>query len=389
MKQLFRKKYFCYIMATVILSLAHFSHAGQDALEIKNGSEGKWKRNPELSLEFVRTIGELDSDDENFLFFRPADIAFDKEGNIYVLDAGNHRVQKFSQDGTFISSFGRKGQGPGEFQMPLSIDCDEKGRIFIPDAHNQRISIYSSNGTLIESLNMHERIVGPIRLIKDGRLLMGTGGIRSISLGDPKGPKKLPKYLNILDSSGTLQSNFGEKFNFKDMILNSVGNDYDFAVDGAGNIYSAFKYQNRIEKFSLEGMLLWQASREIGYSTKPAKKRSDTKISGNQISVSIPRMNQCSNGIAVDEKGRVWVVGLKRQDIEAAASESSNSREKQDKHFAKTDIFQLELYDDDGILLYKFPLTQYVDGIRCHSNKIYLLDANRTAQFFEYRIIER
>jgi sugar lactone lactonase YvrE len=378
MKQLSWKKYSRYLIVAVVIIFVHSSYAEQDALEIKNGSVGRWNENLELSLEFVRTIGEVDADDENLLFYRPSDIAFDKKGNIYVLDAGNHRVQKFSQDGTFISSFGRQGQGPGEFQMPLSIDCDGNGQLYLPDAHNQRISIFSPDGTLVESLNMREHMAGPIRVLKDGRFLMGTGGIRSISLGDPKGPKELPKYLKILDSSGTLQSSFGEKFHYKDMILNSVGNDYDFDVDKDGNIYSAFKYQNRIEKFSKEGRKLWQVSRELGYSTKPPKERSDTKVSGNQVSVSIPRMNQCSNGIAVDEKGRVWVVGLKRQDIEAESSGSSD-----------TDIFQLELYNGDGILLYKFPLTQYVDGIRCYKDKIYLLDANRNAQFFEYRIIEK
>lgn len=52
------------------------------------------------------------------------------------------------------------------------------------------------------------------------------------------------------------------------MTLNSVGNNYDFDVDKDGNIYSAFKYQNRIEKFSKEGRKFWQVSRELGYSTK-------------------------------------------------------------------------------------------------------------------------
>ncbi len=389
MKYLIWKRFYSCLIASAILVLANPSYSGQDVAEIKNGSVGKWKDSPKLSLEFMRTIGETDSADENMLFYKPADIAFDRVGNIYVLDAGNHRVQKFSPDGKFISSFGRKGQGPGEFQMPMSIDCDKKGRIYIPDAHNQRIGVFAPDESLIESLNMHEHMAGPIRLLKDGFMLMGTGGILSISLGDPKDLKELPKYLKLLDPTGTVRATLGEKYNYKDMMLNSVGNDYDFDVDLDGNIYSAFKYQNRIEKFNPEGRLLWKASRELGYRTKPPKKRSETKISGNQISVSIPQMNQCSNGIAVDENGRVWVVGLQRPNIEIKPSGSPDSREKQDGDSSKTDIFQLELYDSDGILLYKFPLTHYVNDIRCHKDKIYLLDADHRAQFFEYRIIEK
>ena len=246
MKQLIRKRLVICLISAVVLVLAGPSYPEQDAAEIKNGKVGSWKKNSRLSLEFVRAIGETESDDENLLFYEPADIAFDQEGNIYVLDAGNHRVQKFSADGKFISSFGRKGQGPGEFQMPLSIDLDKNGRIYIPDAHNQRIGIFAPDGTLIESLNIHEQMAGPIRLLKDGFMLMGTGGIRSISLGDPKGSKELPKYIKILDSSGTLQSSFGEKLNYNDMLLNSVGNDYGFDIDQDGNIFSAFKYKNRL-----------------------------------------------------------------------------------------------------------------------------------------------
>lgn len=389
MKHTTGKRIFLFLIAASVTVLSLQSYPDQSAEEIKNGKIGKWKDNPQISLEFVRTIGETLSDDDKMLFYKPADIAFDGEGNIYVLDAGNHRVQKFSNDGKFISSFGRKGQGPGEFQMPLSIDCDEKGWLYISDAYNMRIGVYGSDGTLIETLGMHENRAGPIRLMKDGLMLMGTGGIRSISLGDPKASEDLPKYLKVLDPGGIVKFTFGEKFNFKDMILNSVGNDYDFDIDRDGNIYSAFKYQNRIEKFSSSGKLLWQASRELGYSTKPPKERSDTKVSGNQVSVSIPRMNQCSNGIALDDVGRVWVVGIKRQNIEVDSSNSRDPKEKLEEDSSATDLFQLELYDSDGILLHKFPLTHYVDGIRCHGDKIYLLDKNHTAQFFEYRILEK
>jgi hypothetical protein len=378
----------CLITALVVL-LAYPLYSGQDAPVIKNGKLGKWKESPKLSLEFVRTIGEMDSDDENLLFYKPADIAFDREGNMYVLDAGNHRVQKFDADGKFISSFGRKGQGPGEFQMPVSIDCDQKGRIYIPDAHNQRIGVFDLDGSLIESLSMREQTAGPVRLFKDGRMAMGSGGMRSISLRDPKGKKELPKYMKILDPGGAVQFTFGEKYNYKDMILNSVGNDYDFDVDREENVYASFKYQNRIEKFDPSGNLLWQASRELDYNTKPPKERSDTKISGDQVSVSIPRMNQCSNGIAVDEKGRVWVVGLKSQTVDIESVESSDPEEDQKEDSLETDVFQLEVYDSDGVLLHKFPLTQYVDGIRCHKDKIYLLDADHRAQFFEYKVIEK
>ena len=59
-------------------------------------------------------IGELETEDENIAFHIPSDIVIDEQGNIYILDSGNHRIQKFDPEGNYLASFGRKGQGPGE-----------------------------------------------------------------------------------------------------------------------------------------------------------------------------------------------------------------------------------------------------------------------------------
>ena len=100
---------------------------------IKNRKTGKWGKNPKVEMEFVKTIGDIESEDDNVLFYMPSDIAFDNQGNIYVLDSGNHRIQKFSADGKYIASIGRKGQGPAEFQYPSSLDVDSKGYIYVSE----------------------------------------------------------------------------------------------------------------------------------------------------------------------------------------------------------------------------------------------------------------
>ena len=48
-----------------------------------------------------------------------------------MTDSGNHRIQKFSPDGEFLSSYGRKGQGPGEFQIMGGVAVDAKKRIWV------------------------------------------------------------------------------------------------------------------------------------------------------------------------------------------------------------------------------------------------------------------
>ena len=85
---------------------------------------GKWGRDLPIKIELVRTIGDIDTLDENLAFNMPSDIVMNDDGNIYILDAGNCRVQKFDSEGKFLASFGREGQGPGEFNSPSSLDFD-------------------------------------------------------------------------------------------------------------------------------------------------------------------------------------------------------------------------------------------------------------------------
>ena len=57
-------------------------------------------------------------------FMVPHSMAFDSEGNIYVTDVNNHRIQKFTSDGEFITKWGTEGNGDGEFSSPEGIDVD-------------------------------------------------------------------------------------------------------------------------------------------------------------------------------------------------------------------------------------------------------------------------
>ena len=63
----------------------------------------------------------MDGNDPNQRFYRTTGIDIDAEGNLWVLDAGNHRIQVFSAEGDFIRSLGREGQGPGELEQPSQL----------------------------------------------------------------------------------------------------------------------------------------------------------------------------------------------------------------------------------------------------------------------------
>ena len=137
-------------------------------------------------------------------------------------------------------------------------------------------------------------------------MIMGRGGSPfSFSMASFEENKELPKIIRFLNSDGDVERDFGEQRNYKDVLVNRVGNRFHFVIDKDKNTYVAFDYQNRIEKYSPDGKALWKADRELNYSTDPPKTKSDIKRSGGMVSMREPKTKRCSGGIAVDKKGRI------------------------------------------------------------------------------------
>jgi streptogramin lyase len=74
-------------------------------------------------------------------------------GDIFVADGHggdtNARIVKFSRDGTFIKAWGKKGSGPGEFNVPHSLAMDSSGRLFVGDRANSRVQIFDQDGKFL------------------------------------------------------------------------------------------------------------------------------------------------------------------------------------------------------------------------------------------------
>ncbi len=102
----------------------------------------------------IDTWGSYGSDPGQFRFGTPnqnmGGIDLDAEGNVYVFDTGNNRIQKFSPEHAFMLQWGRPGIGVGEFRSPLGVVDRNTARVYVADSANSRVQVFDLNGTYLD-----------------------------------------------------------------------------------------------------------------------------------------------------------------------------------------------------------------------------------------------
>jgi hypothetical protein len=362
---------------------------------VHNKKGGVWGTNPKLAIELVRTIGDVDTDDENLAFDSPLDMAVDPAGNAFILDSGNKRIQVFGPDGQYLRTIGRRGQGPGEFESLSSISIDRQGNFHVLDSAQRRIQVFTPRGEVLKTTPITKLRIDRMRILGSGpivakvSIIFGMGGVAK--------EKAQPKLVNLLGPDLEVVGEFGEPFDYGDEMTNRIGNSWYFDVDGEDHICLCFVYQNRIERYTPEGKLLWRADRELSYSTKLIEKGRQ-EVTANSTRYFAPKLNRVTDALAADEKGRIWVVTRDRQirkeeevTIMVSGSVAGGSTRKVvgDTDMRTTDMYKLEVFGPDGVLLGAIPVTHFVDGIWIHQDRLFLLDRDRGAQFYEYKIREK
>ena len=121
------------------------------------------------SLKLLRRIGT--GGKNHFLttpgdFGAPQGVAVDADGNLYVTDTMNNRVEIFDADGNFISEFGKHGDGPGYFARPKGIAVDSDGHIWVADQMTDRLQVFNREGQLLTYIGMnHGELPGQFKTL--------------------------------------------------------------------------------------------------------------------------------------------------------------------------------------------------------------------------------
>lgn len=98
-------------------------------------------------------------------FRKPKSLAFDSHDRFFVLDSGNHRIQVFSEEGSFLQSIGGKGSAPGRFEQPVDVAKDESDFLYVADKGNSRVQIFDPKGVYVMAFGSSGKREGAFRKI--------------------------------------------------------------------------------------------------------------------------------------------------------------------------------------------------------------------------------
>ena len=107
------------------------------------------------------------------MFVGTTDVAFAPDGHVFVSDGyGNARIVEFEANGRFVREWGRPGRGPGEFRLPHGIAIGPDGNVYVADRENGRVERFTRDGRFVGEWTFGDRLYS-IDFGVDGKLYLG------------------------------------------------------------------------------------------------------------------------------------------------------------------------------------------------------------------------
>jgi DNA-binding beta-propeller fold protein YncE len=213
------------------------------------------------------------------LFNYPTGIAVDEDGYVYVTDTLNHRVQKFTSEGEYVTMWGEEGHGAGQFSACLDIDVDSDGYVYVAGGNSIYAQKFTSEGSFVTRWNaqggrgiavgdnglLYITAENSVRVFNsDGEFIekWGSEGGGDGEFTKASGIDIDEKYVYVaeLDREGnhrvqkfTLRGDFVSKWNLPEPCCSWWPLVVGISVDGIGNVYVSNPYESSITKFDPDG----------------------------------------------------------------------------------------------------------------------------------------
>jgi hypothetical protein len=215
------------LIQTVFISAGLQKTEWKGKIEYENGI--KVVKNPgeplygniEFELEEDLNIGK--EDDENYMFYGGISLALDKQDNIYALDGKSCRIQEFDKKGRYLRTIGRKGQGPGEFELPFKLFLDGKNYIYVLDRRS--LKIFNDKGEFLETVKL-TTFITDFYVSPDGNIFASS------ELRDEKGSTQA---VMKMDSQGKIVKKVAE-FPYIELIVRKSG-DVTYSFGASRHVY--------------------------------------------------------------------------------------------------------------------------------------------------------
>jgi hypothetical protein len=334
-----------------------------------------------VSLEFVGKIGELEGKKEDILY-DPVDAARLPNGDILVLEGKGCDIKRYNSRHEYLSSFGHKGQGPGDFISPfrLLLSADKK-RLCI--AHD-RISWFSIDGDyqsgfqpeiIAEGGTIQEEYREAARAILSGsRVILPSPAAQWVESG--RGD-----LLTIRDETGKALGSFGAIQRYDTPLLTLNANIACIATDDRDHICVAYKYQNRIDGFFPDGRKTFSADRALPYAVKTETRMREFSSGSVKLDFPWPFVTSVTKGVAADGRARIWVLTYLKQPGE---------NDEFGKGETPSECFVFDVFDGDGIWLFQLPFPEsWVTNFSICGDRLFVIDARDESCVREYRIVEK
>ena len=290
-----------------------------------------------LSLEEDLSIGTSGGDDE-YVFSRIGGMDVDSNGNIYVIDSSSAHIRVFDRSGQYLWTIGRKGQGPGEFQMPGFVQTTSQGEIAVYDYQAQRLVFFSPDGTYRKQVSSARARfpVMPIRLDSEGNIV----GYQ-VMAPPPIGGVDFGKYSPEFEPLFTIAREEPDK-DRKERVFDLAKPGFHCAVSPNDNIVWGHSSEYVLHVLNPEGKRIRMIQKKYerlpmtaGFREKYEKELAG--LVGRGVKLSFPGRFPAYIDISVDEKDRLWVRTYERVEGE-------------EEHYC------FDVFDSDGRYLARVPM---------------------------------
>ncbi|MDR3698914.1 MAG: peptidyl-alpha-hydroxyglycine alpha-amidating lyase family protein [Candidatus Sulfopaludibacter sp.] len=198
----------------------------------------------------LMTLGKAGvAGDGNDTFNQPSAVAIATNGDIFVADGHggntNARIVKFSKDGKFLKTWGKKGTAPGEFDTPHTLAFDSKGRLFVGDRANNRIQIFTQDGAFLDEWKQFSRPSAIYIDRNDAIYVSDSESREKEGYGHHPGWKRGIRVGSAKD--GTVTAFIPDTYATPEN--SATSGSEGLAADGKGTIYGAEVQQKDLKKY--------------------------------------------------------------------------------------------------------------------------------------------